>query len=93
MAKMASRRSTPVDEAIVDYKRAIAAAVVLGNVKQATYATFKMAEVYEADAEVSGDEADTQEKYNALIECVQSYLDTWDAEADIAKALFWIGKT
>jgi tetratricopeptide (TPR) repeat protein len=82
-----------LDDAIDDYNRAIAAAVVLGNVKQATYATFKMAEVYEADAEASGDPEYTQAKYNALVECVQSYLDTWDAEADIAKALYWIGKT
>ncbi len=82
-----------LDEAIADYKRAVAAAVVLKNVKQATYATFKMAEVYEADAEAADDEAVTEAKYIALVDGVQNYLDTWAADADIAKALFWIGKT
>jgi TolA-binding protein len=79
--------------AIIDYKNAAKAAAVLKNVKQATYATFQMAEVYEAWAEVFDKAALTQEKYDELIAVVQSYLETWEGEADVAKALFWLGKT
>ena len=68
-----------LDEAIADYKRAIDAAKSVG---QATYPTFQMAEVYEAE-----------DRYDRIVNCVEFYLDRWGAEADIAKALFWIGKT
>ncbi len=68
-----------LDEAIADYERAIAAAQ---KPPQATYAVFQMAEVYEAE-----------DKYDDIIRAVESYLDVWQAQADIAKALFWIGKT
>ncbi len=68
-----------LDEAIADYEKAILAAK---KVNQATYATFQMADVYEAE-----------EKYDDIIRVVERYLDTYQAEADIAKALFWIGKT
>ncbi|VGO22657.1 tetratricopeptide repeat protein [Pontiella sulfatireligans] len=68
-----------LDAAVDDYTRAVAAAK---KVNQATYATFQMAEVYEAE-----------DKYDDIIRTVESYLDVWDEEADIAKALFWIGKT
>ena len=78
--------------AISDYKNAIAAATTLKNVKQATYATFQMAAIYEAWAEAFDDRALAQEKYDELITIVQSYLDIWGGEADVAKALFWIGK-
>jgi len=71
-----------LDEAIADYKNAVAAANRLHKNKQATYATFQMADVYEAE-----------ERYDEILVAVESYLDTWKAEADIAKALFWIGKT
>ena len=73
--------------AVADYQSAVTAANRLNKVKQATYATFKMAEVYEAEAE------DFEERYDDIIVAVQAYLDEWQAEADIAKALFWIGKT
>ena len=68
-----------LDEAIADYERAFNASK---KVTQATYATFQMAEVYEAE-----------EKYDDIIRVVQRYEDIWKEEADIAKALFWIGKT
>lgn len=68
-----------LDEAIADYETAIANAV---KPSQATYAVFQMAAVYEAE-----------DRYGEIIRCVESYLETWEAEADIAKALFWIGKT
>ena len=68
-----------LDEAIVDYGMAIESAA---KPAQATYAVFQMAAVYEAE-----------EKYPQIIEVVEDYLDTWEEDADIAKALFWIGKT
>ncbi len=82
-----------LDAALADYRNAVAACVVLKDTKQASYATFQMAEVFSADAESSATDEQTQAKYNELIDVVQSYLDTWGTEADIAKALFWIGKT
>jgi TolA-binding protein/thioredoxin-like negative regulator of GroEL len=68
-----------LDEAIADYERAIAAAK---KPNQATYAVFQMAAVYEAE-----------DRYDEIIRVAEAYLDRWQAEADIAKALFWIGKT
>ncbi|MDF7808168.1 tetratricopeptide repeat protein [Pontiellaceae bacterium B12219] len=68
-----------LDEAIADYERAFEASV---KPNQATYATFQMAEVYEAEA-----------KYEDIIRVVERYKDRWGGEADIAKALYWIGKT
>lgn len=68
-----------LDEAIADYERAIDAAKSVG---QATYPTFQMAEVFEAE-----------DRYDRIVSCVELYLDRWGADADIAKALFWIGKT
>jgi tetratricopeptide (TPR) repeat protein len=68
-----------LDEAVADYKRAVAAAK---KANQATYAVFQMAEVFEAE-----------DRYNEIVDEVQAYLDTWQDKADIAKALFWIGKT
>ena len=68
-----------LDEAIIDYERAYATSK---KANQATYASFQMAEVYEAE-----------DKYDDIIRVVERYLDEWQADADIAKALFWIGKT
>lgn len=82
-----------LERAIADYKSAAESAKKFKNVKQATYATFQMAEVYQADADASETDELVQAKYNELIDIVQSYLDSWGAEADIAKALFWIGRT
>lgn len=68
-----------LDEAVADYERAYGSAK---RANQATYATFQMAEVYEAE-----------EKYDDIIRVVGRYEEEWKEEADIAKALFWIGKT
>ncbi|MDF7797906.1 tetratricopeptide repeat protein [Pontiellaceae bacterium B1224] len=68
-----------LDEAIIDYDEAFAAAQ---NINQATYATFQMAEVYEAE-----------QKYDDIIRVVDRYKDTWKEQADIAKAIYWIGKS
>ena len=69
-----------LDEALADYGRAFTAAV---KPAQATYATFQSAEIFEAE-----------DRYDEIITVVQRYLDAWGENgADIAKALFWIGKT
>lgn len=68
-----------LDEAVADYKTAIQHAK---KVNQATYAVFQMTTVFESE-----------ERYGEIVREVNAYLDTWDKEADIAKALFWIGKT
>jgi TolA-binding protein len=69
-----------LDEAIADYEMAYTASK---KVTQATYATFQAAEVYEAE-----------EKYDDIIRIVERYESRWGEEGgDIAKALFWIGKT
>jgi TolA-binding protein len=70
-----------LDEAIADYERAYVAS---SRVQQGTYATFQMAEVYEAE-----------EKYDDILRVVGRYEEDerWEGKADVAKALFWIGKT
>ena len=70
-----------LDEAVADYERAYAAST---KVNQGTYATFQAAEVYEAE-----------ERYDEILRVVERYEqdERWKGEADIAKALFWIGKT
>jgi len=51
---------------------------------QATYAVFQLAKVFKAE-----------DKFDESIQLVEEYLDEWGGEkgADIAKALFWIGKS
>ena len=68
-----------LDEAIEDYERAYA---TRRRASHATYATFQMAEVYEAE-----------DKYDDIIRVVERYREDLKAEADQAKALFWIGKS
>ncbi len=68
-----------LEKAVADYETAIASAKAA---KQASYPVFQMAEIFEAE-----------ERYNEIIDVVQAYLDQWLAEAEISKALFWIGKT
>ena len=68
-----------LDEAVADYQLALAQAK---KPNQATYAVFQMATVFEAE-----------DRYAEIVEAVEAYLDQWKAEADISKALFWIGKT
>jgi len=79
-----------LEKAVADYKMAVASAK---KAKQATYAVFQMAEVFEADADALDSEDEVDAKYEEIITVVQAYLDEWGAEADISKSLFWIGKT
>ena len=73
-----------LEEALADYKMAIdAARTKTKKVKQATYPVFKSAEIYDA----------WDGQYNEIVNLVQQYLDDWGDQADVAKALYWIGKT
>ncbi|HEY5653257.1 MAG TPA: tetratricopeptide repeat protein [Pontiella sp.] len=74
-----------LDAAIADYKKANKISMTVDSrrsVKQSSYATFKMADIFEAE-----------DKYDEILQVVTEYKNFWDAEADIAKALFWIGKS
>ena len=77
-----------LDEAVDDYKQAIQAANSAMDKeparagKQAAYATFQMAAVFEAE-----------DRYPEIIEVVEAYMDQYGEKADIAKGIFWIGKT
>ncbi len=62
-----------------DYRTAIKHAV---KPTQATYAVFQLAKVFKAEGD-----------FDKGITLVEEYLKQWGAEADIAKALFWIGKS
>jgi tetratricopeptide (TPR) repeat protein len=70
-----------LERALADYDRAYTKA---SKVNQATYATFQAAETYEAE-----------DKYDDILRVVRRYESDarWVGEADVAKALFWIGKT
>lgn len=70
-----------LEKAVADYERAYAAST---RVNQGTYATFQAAGIYEAE-----------DRYDKILEVVKRYEadERWKGEADIAKALFWIGKT
>jgi len=72
-----------------DYRTAIAHAK---RVSQATYGTFQLAALLEAMADANPDRE--EQYYDAILELIQRYLDDWDNKgADVAKALFWRGKT
>lgn len=72
-----------LDTAVDDYRNAFEAAK---TVSQATYATFQMCEIFKADDVNYGPEP--------VIEAVNLYLARWgDQGADLAKALFWLGRT
>ena len=75
----ASKGGAFLDAAIYDYREAIKTAK---KTQQATYAVFQMATVFELES-----------KYDEIIELVNSYLDRYGEEADVAKAAYWIGKT
>ncbi len=49
---------------------------------QATTAVFQLAKIFKAE-----------DNYDDSIRLVEAYLEQWKDEADIAKALFWIGKS
>jgi TolA-binding protein len=68
-----------LDEALQDYREAIAKA---RTPAQATYATFQMASVFEAE-----------DHYQEIIDVVNDYLNRYGEKADVAKAAYWIGKT
>jgi len=80
---LASEGGDSLDKAVVDYKNAFKHA---GRVTQATQATFKMCDLFKADENVYG--------LSYIEEAVNLYLASWgdDDEADIAKALFWLGR-
>lgn len=79
-----------LEKAEVDYRKAIEYANHRRTLSdeyakkhdQATYAVFKLAAIFKA-----------MDQYDAGILLVEEYLEEWKAEADIAKALFWIGKS
>jgi tetratricopeptide (TPR) repeat protein len=75
-----SRGGSDLDRALVDYERAFSSAT---KASQATYAVFQMVALYEAD----------NKRHDEIIQVIEVYLDTWEGEADIAKSLYWIGKT
>lgn len=68
-----------LDEAIKDYKTAIAEARTPG---QARYAVFQMAAIFEAE-----------KRYPEIISLVNDYLNRYGSEADISEGIYWIGKT
>ncbi len=71
--------SKGLEDAEMDYRTAIAHAK---KPAQATYAVFQLAKIFKAT-----------DQYDKSIKIVEAYLDQWKEEADIAKALFWIGKS
>ena len=68
-----------LDAAQADYEEAIASA---HQPRQATYAVFKMAAMFELE-----------DRYEEILNVVNAYLDSYGDKADVAKAAFWIGKT
>jgi len=72
-----------LDKALADYEMAMKSA---RKAKQAGYAVFQMCDIYEQDESIDG-------RYDKIVQTVEDYLAQWKDEADIAKALFWIGKT
>jgi tetratricopeptide (TPR) repeat protein len=67
-----------LDEAQRDYEEAIATA---RNPRQDTYAVFQMVTMF-----------NLEKRYPEIIDTVQAYLARRNAEADVAKAAYWIGK-
>ncbi len=72
-----------LDKALADYTMAMESAQ---KAKPAGYAVFQMCDIYEQDETIDG-------RYDKIIGVVEDYLERWKDEADISKALFWIGKT
>ncbi|MBT8041676.1 MAG: tetratricopeptide repeat protein, partial [Pontiella sp.] len=66
-------------EAQRDYEEAIATAQLP---RQATYAVFQMAGMFELE-----------ERYEEILTAVNAYLNRYGEEADVAKAAYWIGKS
>lgn len=68
-----------LDEAVRDYKTAIRTA---HKPAQATYAVFQMAAVF-----------DSEKHYAKIIDVIHAYMGQYGDKADIAKSMYWIGKT
>ncbi len=80
---LGSLGGTNLDLAVQDYKRAFENAT---KATQATYATFKMCDIFKADEQFYG--------LDYIREAVNVYLAEWgDKGADHAKAFFWLGRT
>jgi TolA-binding protein len=89
---------TKLDEAITGYKQAFRAANAAYDdapsraKKQATYATFQLATVY--DLLASAYKGDSRiEYYEKVVQTVRDYLDFYGTDANISKGIYWIGKT
>ncbi len=80
---LASEGGDSLDKAVEDYRNAFKYAT---RVTQATKATFKMCDLFKADEQFYG--------LSYIEEAVNLYLANWgdDNEADLAKALFWLGR-
>lgn len=68
-----------LDQAQADYEEAFKTA---HNPRQAGYATFQMASMFELE-----------ERYDEILSVVHAYLERYGEEADVAKAAYWVGKT
>ena len=68
-----------LDDAVADYERAIDAA---GTAAKATYPTFQMVEIFQAEA-----------RYERIINAIELYLASWGDQANISKAVYWLGRT
>jgi len=75
-----------------DYHMAIKSAL---NEHQAKYAVFKLANIYKKIAVTykSSDKERALKQYKKIIELVSAYLNKYQNDADIAKAMYWIGKS
>ena len=67
-----------LDRALVDYRKAMDTS---STSKQAAYAVFQAAEVYKLEF-----------KWQEIIDLMKYYLELKGADADVAQAVFWIGK-
>lgn len=72
------------DAAVADYRMAISSA---NKVEQATYAVFQLATLLEANVSVN------KAYLKDIVDLVTAYLNKYEGKADVAKAVFWIGKT
>ncbi len=68
-----------LDQAQADYEEAFKTA---RNPRQAGYATFQMASMFELE-----------ERYEDILSVVHAYLERYGEDADVAKAAYWVGKT
>jgi len=81
-----------LDDAEKDYCTAIARSL---NEHQAKYAVFKLAEIYKKIAVTykASDKQRALDQYEKIIKLVSEYRDKYQDQADLAKAMYWIGKS